>query len=120
MFQCSLGVGEEEDVELAEELAPAALEADAVLAFRRAANWHCTDVGFRVGLGWKKVLVLENGFDGTRGAAHGWRASEEKAAAWGQLVPRTKAVWSCSPRLPRATKRAAAAVVVGFNMVSSD
>lgn len=105
----------------------AELDADAVLALRRAANWHWrgVDVGFR-GVFWKEILV-EICLDVTR-TAHGCRASDMKDDdECGRCAPREKAVrrvvwsgsWSWSPRLlPRVTRRAAAAAVVGVNIVS--
>ncbi|TRX90121.1 hypothetical protein FHL15_009040 [Xylaria flabelliformis] len=105
------------DDELADEVA-VELDADAVLAFRRGANWHRNDVGFRVVV-WKEIFV-EICLDGAR-TAHGCRASDENGEEYGQLAPRAKAFWSWRPLLPMVAKRAAAAaVVVGVNMVSSN
>lgn len=71
MFQSSFGLGV--SAELAEEPAVAP-EADAVLALRRAANWHWKDMGFRAVV-WNAMLEAIR-LEGTR-LVHGWRASEE-------------------------------------------
>lgn len=101
------------------------LDVDAVLALRRAVNWYGrdVDVGFRGVLFWKAMLV-EICLDVTR-TAHGCRASDSRdAECCGRCAAaREKAIWKVVWRgsvrlLPRVTKRAAAAAVVGVNIVS--
>ncbi len=72
-FQSSLGAG-------AEDGRDGPLDADAVLAWRRAAKRHCTDGGLRVVGRGKEGIFVESCRDDTWAAARGGRASDGNGA----------------------------------------
>ncbi|KAJ8122225.1 hypothetical protein ONZ43_g1524 [Nemania bipapillata] len=87
LFQSSFG--REGDGELAAEP-----DVEAVVAFRRPANWHWRGVGCFRGAIWKVILV-EIWRDGTRVVVQGFRTrdmSGEDDDEYGQFAPRAKAV----------------------------